>query len=163
MIADLTRCVARARGIWRTIGAPCSTAGGKDKRVVVVNGIALPKCRRGGGGGRKGFILGFWAVRTMHVRVCRGGELGRGNGTPLFFPIGVGQRGRRTGSKDNEGSAAVAIGAPWNTKRSAAAAGLGAMRTQPRELAKGSDEESNDAAVGEVFFRACVLGHFFVH
>ena len=26
----------------------CSTAGGKDKRVVTINGIALPKCRRGG-------------------------------------------------------------------------------------------------------------------
>jgi hypothetical protein len=34
----------------------CSTAGGKDRRVEVINGIAiaLPKCRRGGGLCRKG-------------------------------------------------------------------------------------------------------------
>jgi hypothetical protein len=72
----------------------------------------------------------------------------------------MGRRGRRTGSKNNEGSAAAAIGAPQNAKRSAATAGLGAMRTQSRELAKGSDEEGNDVAFGEVFFRACVLRHF---
>ena len=51
----------------------CSAAGGKDKRVVVVNGIALPKCR-------SGFVSeGLWgvrAVRTMHVRVCRGNSGG---------------------------------------------------------------------------------------
>jgi len=133
----------------------CSAAGGKDKRVVVVNGVALPKCR-------SGFVSeGLWgvrAVRTMHVRVCRGNS--EGEAERRFFPNGVGRRDRRKGSKNNEGSAAATIGAPRNTKRNAAAAGLDAMRTQSRELAKGSDEEGNDETADEVFFRACVLRHF---
>jgi hypothetical protein len=92
--------------------------------------------------------------------VCAGGTREE-KWNAVFFPNGVGRRDRRTGSKNNEGSTAAAIGAPRNVKRSAAAAGLDAMRTQPRDLAKGSGEEGNHDAAGEVFFRACVLRHFF--
>jgi hypothetical protein len=134
----------------------CSTAGGKDKRMVVVNGISLPRCRRGGLC-RKGF--GECGLCERCMCVCAGGTR-KEKWNAVFFPNGVGRRGRRTGSKNNEGSTAAAIGAPRNVKRSAAAAGLDAMRTQSRDLAKGSDGEGNDDAAGEVFFRACMLRHF---
>ena len=52
----------------------CSTAGAKDKRVVVINGIALPKCRRGGVVSEG--LWGMRAARTMHVRVRRGNSEG---------------------------------------------------------------------------------------
>jgi len=134
----------------------CSAVGGKDKRVVVVNGISLPRCRRGGLC-RKGF--GECGLCERCMCVCAGGTR-KDKWNAAFFPNGVGRRGRRKGSKNNEGSAAAAIGAPRNTKRNAAAAGLDAMRTQSRELTKGSDEEGNDETADEVFFRACVLRHF---
>jgi hypothetical protein len=51
-----------------------SAAGGKGKRVVVVNGIGLPKCRRGG--------------CANDACACVRGELGRRNGTPLFPLMG---------------------------------------------------------------------------
>ena len=130
----------------------CSTAGGKDRRVEVINGIALPKCRRGGLC-RKGY--GECGLCERCMCVCAGGTR-KEKWDAAFFPNGVGRRGRRKGSK-NQGKAAAVGLERQSRKRSAAAASMAATAQQSMALQRDSDDEGSDAAVDEVTLFVCFI------
>jgi hypothetical protein len=66
----------------------CSTAGGKERRVEVINGTALPKCRVQKGGGCVGRGMGSAGCVNV-ARACARGELGRGNNSDKLCPGGA--------------------------------------------------------------------------
>jgi hypothetical protein len=120
--------------------------------MVVINGIALPKCRRGGLC-RKGY--GECGLCERCMCVCAGGTR-KEKWNAAFFPNGVGRRGRRKGSKNQDKAAAIGL-ERGSKKRSAAAASMAATAQQSITLQRDSDDEGGDAAVHEVTLFVCFV------